>query len=316
MMFYSENHTDREVESTLQECVAHSVETKDSYDIADTMLGLGSMQCMAGKIHTGIQSLEEAYCLARDIGNLNIMIYALIHWGYYSAQAELAESNFREALAIARQIGSLRAVAYVRYHLAFLRFFAGDFDEARRISGEALARADIHDYSETKAMLLNILSLLASVADEDYERGRQFARESHTLFVQTGGMRRCDNQCGLSLAIAAIGSGDYPAAREHLALAFIDTSPPMWWVVMGLCLSAILLAHEGEPKRAVAQLALAFNQGDHVTGWMNRWALLARLRVTLERELGAEAYRAAWEYGTKLDLDTALERMLPASRAT
>jgi predicted ATPase/DNA-binding SARP family transcriptional activator len=314
MMFYSESDTDREAESTLQECLALSVETKDSYDIADTMMGLGFLQCMAGKIHTGIQNLAEAYRLARDIGNLNIMIYTLIHWGYYAAQAELAESNFREAIAIARQIGSRRAVAFVRYHLAFLRFFAGDFDDARRIIGEALARADIHDYLETKALLLSIVSLLASVADEDYERGRQLARECYTLFEQSGALKEYNNQYRLSLAIAAISSGDDPAAREHLARAFMY-SPPRWWAVVGVCLSAILLAHEGEPKRAVALLALAFNQGEHVTGWMKQWDLLAQLKTTLRHDLEGDAYCAAWEHGRALDLDTVLEEMMTASQA-
>ena len=85
---------------------------------------------------------------------------------------------------------------------------------------------------------------------------------------------------------------------------------------MGICLSAMLLAHEGEPKRALVLLALAFNQGDHATGWMRKWDLLARLKATLEHELGAEAYRAAWEHGKTLDLDAVAEEVLSASRAT
>jgi predicted ATPase len=315
MMFYSESDTDRETENTLQESLAHFMEANDRYQIADEMNGLGLYQCVMGNIDAGIQNLEEAYRLAREIGNLNTMIYALVHRGYYAAQAELAESNFREAIAIARQIGSLRAVAYVQYHLAFLSFFAGDFDETQRIIGEALARAEIHDYRVTKGKLLSILSLLASVADEDYERGRQFARESYTLFVQSGSMKRCSNQCRLSFTIAAISSGDYPAAREHLALAFIDNSPAMWWVVMGVCLSAILLAHAGDMKRAAALLALAFDQGEHVTGWMKQWDRLARLKTTLEHDLGTDAYRTAWEHGRTLDLDTVLEDMLTVSQA-
>jgi tetratricopeptide (TPR) repeat protein len=298
-----------------QECLAHIVETKDSYDIADTMMGVGFFQCMAGKIHTGLQNLEEAYRLARDIGNLNTMIYALVHWGYYSAQAELAESNFREAMAIARQIGSLRAIAYIQYHLAFVRFFAGHFDEARQIIGEALTNVDTHDYLDTRGLLLCLLSLLANVADEDYERGRQLARECYMLFEQSGGMKEFNNQYRLSFAIAAISSGDGPAAREHLARAFMYP-PPRWWAVVGVCLGAILLTHEGEAKRAGALLALASNQEEHVTGWMREWDLLTCLKATLERELGADAYRAAWEYGTTLDLDTTLQEMLSASRAT
>ena len=310
MMFFSESDSDRETENTLQEGLAHFIEANDRYQIADTMSGLGQFQCVTGKIPAGIQNLEEAYRLAREIGNLNIMIYALIHRGYYAAQAELAESNFREAIAIARQIGSRRAIAFVQYHLAFLSFFAGGFDEARRIIVEVLAGAEIHEYPSTRARLLSILSLLASVAGEDNERGGQFARESYKLLVQSDSMKRCNSQCRLSFAIAALSSGDYPAAREELALAFMDNSPPMWWVVMGVCLRAILLAHAGDMKRAVALLALVFSLGDHLTGWMKQWNLLAQLKTTLEHELGTEAYRTAWEHGRTLDLDTVLEDML------
>jgi hypothetical protein len=180
---------------------------------------------------------------------------------------------------------------------------------------EALANVDAHEYLETKALLLSTLSLLASVADEDYERARQFARESYTFFERSGSMRRYD-ECRLSFAIAAISSNDDSAAQEHLGAAFIDNSPPTWWIVMGVCLRAILLAHDGDMKRAVALLALVFSQGEHLTGWMKKWDLLAQVNATLEHELGAEAYRTAWEYGMTLDLNTVLEEMLPSSRAT
>ena len=85
---------------------------------------------------------------------------------------------------------------------------------------------------------------------------------------------------------------------------------------MGVCLRAILLAHEGEPERAAALLALAFDQGEHVTGWMKQWGLLARLKATLEHDLGAEAYRTAWEYGTTLDLDTAAHEIMSVGQTT
>ena len=83
---------------------------------------------------------------------------------------------------------------------------------------------------------------------------------------------------------------------------------------MGVCLRAILLAQDGDMKRAAALLALAFNQEEHLTGWMKKWDLLAHVNTTLEHELGAEAYRIAWEHGRTLDLDTVLEDMLTVNR--
>jgi ATP/maltotriose-dependent transcriptional regulator MalT len=43
---------------------------------------------------------------------------------------------------------------------------------------------------------------------------------------------------------------------------------------------------------------------------MEKWALLTRLRAQLEADLGADAYAAAWERGSSLDLETVVAGLL------
>jgi ATP/maltotriose-dependent transcriptional regulator MalT len=53
----------------------------------------------------------------------------------------------------------------------------------------------------------------------------------------------------------------------------------------------------------VEWLALAFNHPIGASGWIEKWPLLARLRIELEQALGSQDYQAAWERGRVLDAD-------------
>jgi hypothetical protein len=69
---------------------------------------------------------------------------------------------------------------------------------------------------------------------------------------------------------------------------------------------AILYANQGEAEQAVEVLALAFTHPSSLTRWMEKWMLLKRWQTTLETNLGPDKYEAAWERGTKLELETVI----------
>jgi ATP/maltotriose-dependent transcriptional regulator MalT len=70
-----------------------------------------------------------------------------------------------------------------------------------------------------------------------------------------------------------------------------------------LSLAAIILANEGNLVRAAELLGLAFTHPVGVSRWMEQWELLSRLQTYLEQALGREDYLAAWERGSRLDLE-------------
>ncbi len=62
------------------------------------------------------------------------------------------------------------------------------------------------------------------------------------------------------------------------------------------------MEREGQPERALEWLGLAFAHPLRASGWMEQWPLLTRWRGDLERTLGAQVYRAAWQRGARLAL--------------
>jgi hypothetical protein len=72
----------------------------------------------------------------------------------------------------------------------------------------------------------------------------------------------------------------------------------------------IILARQGRPEQAVAFLGLYFNHPMRPTGWAENWPLLGDWQDRLEKILGADGYRAAWERGKDLDLMTVVEALL------
>ena len=73
-------------------------------------------------------------------------------------------------------------------------------------------------------------------------------------------------------------------------------------MILGVPLVAITIAHRGNGIRAVELLGLAFSQPKSITGWLEAWPLLMRLKSKLESDLGTAAFQLAWTYGTRLDL--------------
>ncbi len=57
-------------------------------------------------------------------------------------------------------------------------------------------------------------------------------------------------------------------------------------------------------------MGLAFQQPTWASGWLHHWPKVSRLRVDLARQLGEDAYRAAWERGGSQDLLTTIGSIL------
>ena len=81
----------------------------------------------------------------------------------------------------------------------------------------------------------------------------------------------------------------------------------MLWL---LPVTAVVLAHEGQPERAVELLSLAQTHPLALTGWLTRWPLLAECQTSLQTELGQPHFAAAWDRGLSLPLEPTIELLL------
>ena len=114
-------------------------------------------------------------------------------------------------------------------------------------------------------------------------------------------------------AAAACEQDDLMRVREltHEMLLRATPRQEIPWLLMGLQFYAILLAYdENSPERATELLALASTHRGSLSGWLNWWDYIARLKQHLINEVGEDAYLEAWESGKRLDLETVVQELL------
>jgi hypothetical protein len=201
---------------------------------------------------------------------------------------------------LATRIGNRRAPIVAHWYLGWFHFFAGKLAEARRYAQESYSMAlEAHDALQVDPAC--VLAVLNSIELERHTEAMQLV-ESQQNNVWLGDW---------ALAIIACAAAEYPTAKRYVipVLQLIQTNR-VDMALSGLAVSAAILAHEGQPQRAVETLALAMNQPTRLVGWMDKWPLLTRLRADLERDLGPEVFHTVYEQGGTLDIEPVIGQLI------
>ncbi len=250
---------------------------------------------------------EEALSINREIGNQVGTAWLLTIAALNSVRSgDFAEGErlYRQQITLAHDIGNQHMVADGLAHLAHkVYFIQGDFSQARTAAEEAYRMGMLSEEAPAIGWTLIALGLLACM-DEDYLEGRRLCRQA----ASDGHIVAVARVAAWGLAIASCGLEDYDAAGHHLAIASDHLTTFFGQVGSIACLpiGAVILAHQGQPVRAVELLALAFTHPVEASGWMAKWPLLGRLRVALEQTLGETEYESVWARGTQLTLAAGL----------
>jgi hypothetical protein len=103
---------------------------------------------------------------------------------------------------------------------------------------------------------------------------------------------------------AACGMEDYETAKYHLieGIKIARTLNAQGWITQCLPAVAILTANIGQKEQAIELFSLAYNHPSSATGWLEKFPLVIRLRISLEMALSPQAFSAAWERGQVMDL--------------
>lgn len=257
--------------------------------------------------------LRQSLALRREIGDRNGIAWITLNL----TEAMILKLDYpecerysREALALMREIGSVKGALQAMSKLAVTTMFKGDLEESRVLVEEMSVLADETNNLDSKWMSTGLLACLVCLMDEDYREGAALAEKSHALSLEPffGG----HNDLGVrrGRAIAACGLGDYEAARVCYPFLFWDRSDDPSVSTICFALEAAARAHEGALDDAAELLGLAFHQPAWANGWLHRWPLLARLRADLRLQLGEDRYQAAWERGSRHDLNAVIDSLL------
>ncbi|MEP7285631.1 MAG: LuxR C-terminal-related transcriptional regulator, partial [Chloroflexota bacterium] len=282
----------------------------DSFYQAEALVWLA---CCDNPPDPAAQILAQSLALRREIGDCNGIAWISLNlsWAMHT-QLDYPECEryAREALALMREIGSLKGILQAMFKLAQTTLLKGDLEEAQTLANEMRDLADQTNNLDGIMLSAGLLAFLTCVMDENYTEGTALSQKNHAISLEPFFGEHDALVANWGQALAACGLGHYKEARLGYASLFWDRYDDPGSATVCLALEAAAHAHEGALEEAAELLGLAFDQPIWVSGWLNHWSLLTRLRADLIRQLGEEAYQSAWERGCRQNLEAAIRSIL------
>jgi tetratricopeptide (TPR) repeat protein len=254
---------------------------------------------------------SQSLALAQQIGDLADAGNALGNLGaavISKGDYDGAKAYLSDALAIYTQMPHREGMAHNLIHLALLEFLDGQMEQARGWATESYVLAKETVSWVSTAYSLAVLSILATVADCDCEKGRQLATQNQTrssnLFGDFSG------HWSHAAALAGLDRSDEAFRQLQAGLRFCTDGDWQAIITWTLPIFAIIYAQKDQPYRAAELLGLFFNHPMSPLGWAEKWPLLSETQERLEAALGEDGYKAAWDAGRELDLSKTAESLL------
>jgi predicted ATPase/class 3 adenylate cyclase len=259
-----------------------------------------------GYISEGRRWLEDA--LAGDAERTAVSVKALCEVSYFAdrqGEHEQAKACAERALRISREIGDREGLWRALIRLGGLAQDEREYERACTYYDESLALANSLGDTSLIGMSLGDLGLLAR--DEgDYERATVLQRESLTCARQNA------HPVTVAIALANLAEvtllRDRPEeasalASESLLICDATASPDL----MEACLEIIgaIAAHQGDGDRAARLFGAASRLRQEIGTTLPPFEreLNERALAAVRRQLGEEAYAAAWASGRTMTLE-------------
>jgi predicted ATPase/DNA-binding CsgD family transcriptional regulator len=250
--------------------------------------------------------------LRRQIGDRHGEGWALMGLGditYRMKRYEESEEYIRQSVDIMREYRTVKGIVTSLNTLSFLLMSRGLFEESRDLAYEIQAISRSSDYIEGKYTSLSLLSILASLVDEDYQTGMQLYLDAQAIVDQVFATY-IDTMTYAGLSFAACGLGDVETVRRNHRRLFSKwnyNDPAAGSIV--LALEAAARYHEDDLAGAVELLALIEKLPEYGRGWVRRWVHLADIQAELQDRLSTEMFERCWERGSKLDPDATIGQL-------
>jgi predicted ATPase/DNA-binding CsgD family transcriptional regulator len=192
--------------------------------------------------------------------------------------------------------------------LGWVSFLKGSFDHLQSVAEGILDFTSDGSSINEKGFALAALGVLAGT-EGDFSRCKQLC-EAGMAVIENDPIGSIFAHFGLAIAYCSLE--DYATTKRHIRLALTMANELRNPAFSVLCLpmSALVVAHEAEPERAVELMGLAFSHPSAKLGWMAKLPLIVQLRTDLQAELGTAAYEDAWTRGKHLNLDAVMAQLL------
>ena len=284
-------------------------ELSDDFNIAWTLVRLAYCNGTMGNPELMVEYSRQGLEMSRKAGDDYSASFCLGYIGWITwltGDVDEGEGHLQEALAISLKLNDRIMIGHIKAALGRTALLQGDVEHANDLGEETLTIArDILDHEGIGGALV-LLGIVANL-EEDYEEGRRLCQESRAYLAPNPFYT---DYVYMGLFMSACGLEDTQAMQDYHCLLLPARGGGKRTLMYPIITSVIMLAYQGKAERAVELLGLYFALPPNVTGWMEKWPLLTRLRADLEAALGADAYNAVWERGAALDLETVAAELL------
>jgi predicted ATPase/DNA-binding CsgD family transcriptional regulator len=275
--------------------------------------------CPTGEeeVDPAVEILMQSLALRRQIEDRNGIAWITLSM----SEAMIGKLDYvecaryaHEALDAMREIGSLKGILQAMFKLSITSMLKGDLDDVRSLAMQIRHIAEETNNLDGKMIWPGLMAFVICM-EEDYREGEALAQKNYSISLQPFFPGHTDVGGRWGQALAKCGLGHYDDARQIYPFLFWDRRDDPGPATICLAVEEVIQAHNGALESAVELLSTAFHQPDYLSGWLNRWPLIARLRADIRLQLGAEVYQAAWERGSHHETEPLIRSILGEDRS-
>jgi predicted ATPase/DNA-binding XRE family transcriptional regulator len=273
---------------------------------------IGGMSLMQGDIPAAYAALERGLNLFREVLDQRRVAEALVFLGMaIAAQGDHARAldMYCEAADVSRDIGDIWLEAFTLTNEGAARTAVGELQTADTTYRDSLALFDTLDDAWGRSIALRGLAGLMLRRNE-HIAARELYERSVPLFRETGDTRGLA-QALLGLGRAALRSGSAEYADEVFSEALVRWKEVELRAGMVRSLSGLAgaAAARDQPEQAVRLYATAIRQAAAIGVIFSDQDTRDQERSLsgMREQLGAARFGAAWDEGSALSLDQAIQ---------
>lgn len=315
---YDHPYANARVAALFQESAAVYEALDDPFYRAEALVWVGASTTDDGEYRRCREIFRQSLELRRAIGDRNGIAWITFNLTevLFAQRDYLAcEQYAREALTLMRDIGSVKGILQAGFKLAYMTMLKGDLAEVRELAEPLRDLAEETNNLDGTRLAAGVGAFLVCVMEEAYTEGAALARKQQALAQELFFVGHNELGARWGLAVADCGLGQYAAARLGYAGLFCERRDDPGPATVCLAIEAAARAQEGRLEAAAELLGLAFQQPIWASGWLHRWPLLSRLRADLSHQLSDEVYQAAWESGSRQNLEATIRSLLSTQAA-
>jgi len=288
-------------------------ELGDPHGLVSDLNGLGNIVREQADYPRAIALYEESLVLARELGDTRSVSVALNNLGTtarHQGDYRRATVLHQEGLALRRDIGDTWGIANALGNLACVLCQQGDLARAEELGQESLIlRRGLGD-SHGTAISLDALGAVARLGGD---LGLALARheESRELF------RKLGDEWGIAVALQSLAKVAWDGRDAGKAAELFAESLMLCHRInhrreIASCLEGLAATCHGRPQMAAYLFgaAAAIRRAINAPCPPDERAVYDRSVETARRDLGPEAFEAAWEVGAAAPLDRIIKEAL------